>query len=337
MKSIVCQQPGDLQYIESEKPIAKNGEVVIKIRSIGICGTDIHAYGGNQPFFTYPRVLGHELAGVIDSIGENVDLVIGKDVYVIPYLHCGNCSACKKGKTNCCTNIEVIGVHADGGMCEYLAVPASHVVVTDGIPYNELAIIECLAIGAHAVRRAEVNSADTVMVLGSGPIGLGAAQFAKEKGAITFIADVNEERLAFCEREYNFDAQIDCKKDVKQELERLTQGSFPTVIIDATGNPKAMESTFDWLAHGGTLVFVSVVNADITFNDPEFHKRETTLKGSRNATREDFQHVVDCLKRGRIKSSNMITHIAKFEDFSEVFNHWLKPEAGVVKAVVEVP
>lgn len=336
MKSIACLQPGELAMQEVAKPKPNKGEVLVKIKSIGVCGTDIHAYGGNQPFFSYPRVLGHELAGEIVEAGEGVDIELGQPVYVIPYLECGTCVACKNNKPNCCTNIEVIGVHRDGGMCEYLAVPATHVVPAQGINYNEMAIIECLAIGAHAVRRAEVTGSDTVMVLGAGPIGLGAAQFAKEKGAKTFIADVNEGRLSFCDREYDFDAQIDCKKDVKAILDELTGGEFPTVIIDATGNPRAMESTFGWLAHGGTLVFVSVVSADISFNDPEFHKRETTLKGSRNATKQDFEHVVACLRAGTVKSSNMITHTTKFDDFSSTFKDWVKPETGVVKAVIEV-
>lgn len=336
MKSIVCQQPGQLVMEEVNKPTPGPGEVLVKIRSIGVCGTDIHAFGGNQPFFQYPRVLGHELAGEISEVGEGVDLNIGNAVYIIPYLQCGICVACRNNKPNCCTNIEVIGVHRDGGMCEYLVVPQSHVVITEGIAFNEMAIIECLAIGAHAVRRAEVSANDTVMVLGAGPIGLGAAQFAKEKGATTFIADVNEERLSFCAAEYNLDAQIDCKQDVQSTLAALTQGDFPTVIIDATGNPKAMESTFGWLAHGGTLVFVSVVSADIHFNDPEFHKRETTLKGSRNATKEDFEHVVSCLRNGSVKSTSMITHTTKFDDFTSVFQEWVKPGSGVVKAVIEV-
>lgn len=336
MQSIVCEKPGSLVLKKVNKPTPKRGEVLVKIKSIGICGTDIHAYGGNQPFFNYPRVLGHELAGEIAEVGEDVTIDVGKPAYVIPYLHCGQCVACKNNKPNCCTDIEVIGVHRDGGMCEYLVVPESHVVLTEGLPFNEMAIIECLAIGAHAVRRAEIKETDTVMVLGAGPIGLGAAQFAKEKGATTYIADVNESRLAFCEKNYNLDAQIDCKADVKTELAQLTNGQFPTVIIDATGNPKAMESTFSWLAHGGTLVFVSVVNADISFNDPEFHKRETTLKGSRNATKQDFEHVVACLRKGSVKSENMITHTTHFSDFINTFDTWVKPEAGVVKAVIEV-
>ena len=336
MQTIICEKPGSLVLTEVNKPSPKKGEVLVQIKSIGICGTDIHAYGGNQPFFNYPRVLGHELAGTIAETGKGVNLELGKAVYVIPYLNCGKCVACKNNKPNCCTDIEVIGVHRDGGMCEYLVVPETHVVLTEGLPFNEMAIIECLAIGAHAVRRAEIKETDTVMVLGAGPIGLGAAQFAKEKGATTFIADVNESRLAFCEDNYNLDAQIDCKSDVKEKLAQLTNGEFPTVIIDATGNPKAMESTFGWLAHGGTLVFVSVVNADISFNDPEFHKRETTLKGSRNATKQDFEHVVACLRNGSVKSESMITHTTHFSEFVNVFDTWVKPETGVVKAVIEI-
>ncbi len=336
MKSIVCQQPGELHFSESPKPQPKAGEVLLKIRAIGVCGTDIHAYGGNQPFFTYPRVLGHELSGEIEALGEGVDLPLGKAAYVIPYLECGECVACRAGKTNCCTDIEVIGVHRDGGMCEYLCLPASHVVITEGVPFDQLAVVECLAIGAHSVRRGEVSKSDTVMVLGAGPIGLGAAQFAKVAGAKVFVADVNADRLDFAKRELNIDATVDCKGDVKAQLEKLTDGDFPTVIIDCTGNPGAMQSTFGWLAHGGTLVFVSVVKADISFNDPEFHKRETTLKGSRNATKEDFEHVVTCLANGSAKSTAMVTHKTSFADFPTIFPEWVKPDSGVVKAVIEI-
>lgn len=336
MKSIICMKPGELTFTETEKPSPQSGEVLLKIRCIGVCGTDIHAYGGNQPFFSYPRVLGHELAGEIVELGDGVDLPLGSAAFIIPYLECGQCVACKNNKPNCCTNIEVIGVHRDGGMCEYLVVPADHVVITEGVSYEELAIVECLAIGAHAVRRANIRDKDTVMVLGAGPIGLGAAQFSQVAGAKTFIADLNDERLSFCEREFNFDAQIDSKLDVAKQLSTLTNGDMPTVIIDATGSPKAMESTICWVAHGGTIVFVSVVKADISFHDPEFHKRETTLMGSRNATKEDFEHVVNCMRTGQVKSGNIVTHRTSFEEFTTIFPEWVKPESGVIKAVIEV-
>ncbi len=336
MKTIICKRPGELIVESIKKPIPKEGEVLIKIRAIGVCGTDIHAYGGNQPYFSYPRVLGHELAGEIIGLGKNVNLPIGKPVYVIPYIACGKCIACTKNKTNCCENISVIGVHRDGGMCEYIAVPENNVVITEGLPFKQLAIVECLAIGAHAVRRAQINKNDTVLVLGAGPIGLGAAQFAKVTGAKVFVGDVNIERLDFCLQEFAFDGVINSKTDMAKKLVELNDGEYPSVIIDATGNANAMNSTFKWLAHGGTIVFVSVVKADITFHDPEFHKRETTLMGSRNATKQDFEHVVNCIKKELIKSTNMITHKTSFSQFTTIFPLWVKPESGVVKAVIEL-
>lgn len=336
MRSIVCVEPGVLESVSTKIPEPKAGEVLVKIKAIGICGTDIHAYGGNQPYFEYPRILGHELSGVIEKTGINTSIKTGVSVYVIPYLHCGNCIACRKGKTNCCTNINVLGVHKDGGMQDYICVPESAVVETEGLPYNEMAVIECLAIGAHGVRRAEISPEDTVLVLGAGPIGMGAVQFSKVKGARVFISDIKQDKLKFCQDEYNVDAIIDAKGDVTSQLSDLTGGEFPTVIIDCTGNVKAMESAFYNLAHGGKIVFVSVIKAPVTFDDPEFHKRETTLLGSRNATLEDFEYVVTCLKNGSVKTSNFVTHTTKFDTFIDDFSEWVKEDSGVIKAVIEM-
>ncbi len=336
MRTIVCVEPGVIESKDFDKPVPQAGEVLVKIKSIGICGTDIHAYGGNQPFFSYPRVLGHELSGVVESVGEGVNTPIGSPVYIIPYLNCGECIACRNNKPNCCSDIEVIGVHRDGGMCEYISVPESAVVVTEGVSFNDMALIECLAIGAHAVKRAQITENDTVLVLGAGPIGIGALQFSKIAGAKVIASDVMKEKLEFCVNEYGIDGTVDALGDVTAQLKELTNGEFPTVIIDCTGNVKAMESTIGNLAHGGRIVFVSVIKSPITFDDPEFHKRETTLLGSRNATLEDFEHVVQCLKDGRAKSGSFVTHTAKFSELIATFDDWVKPGSGVIKAVVEM-
>jgi 2-desacetyl-2-hydroxyethyl bacteriochlorophyllide A dehydrogenase len=336
MKSIVCAQPGKLEETKVSVPIPGKNQVRIKIRAIGICGTDIHAYMGNQPFFQYPRVLGHELSGVIDAVGEGVELGLGQAVYIIPYLHCGSCVACRKGKTNCCSNIEVIGVHRDGGMCEYICVPVSAVVVTHNLSFDEMALVECLAIGAHAVRRASITAEDTVLVLGAGPIGLGAIQFAQLAGARLIVSDLSEEKLEFCRSQLLVSDTINANGDTKSILSEITQGDFPTVVIDCTGSVKAMESAFQYVGHGGTIVFVSIVKANITFNDPEFHKRETNLFGSRNATMEDFEYVVKSMQQGLVKSHAMVTHRAKFSELVEQFPTWVKPESGVIKAVIEM-
>ena len=336
MKTVVCVKPGVLEPMEVNKPVPKAGEVLVKIKSIGICGTDIHAYGGNQPYFQYPRVLGHELSGIIEETGSGVQISKGSQVYIIPYLSCGECIACRNGKPNCCTDIEVLGVHRDGGMCEYICVPESAVVKTDGLSFNEMAVIECLAIGAHAVRRAQITPNDTVLIMGAGPIGLGALQFSQEAGAKVIVSEVFPEKRKFCQEQYNVHGAIDALGDVNAQLAELTDGEFPTVIIDCTGNVKAMESAVYNLAHGGKIVFVSVVKASITFDDPEFHKRETTLLGSRNATLEDFEHVVTCLKNGKVRIEPIVTHKASFSDLIPSFEEWVKPSSGVIKAVVEL-
>lgn len=336
MKTIVCVEPGILEAREAVKPSPQYGEVMIKIKSIGICGTDIHAFGGNQPFFEYPRVLGHELSGTIEQLGDGVDLPLNASVYIVPYINCGDCIACNNGKPNCCTNIEVLGVHRDGGMSEYICVPASAVVVSNGLSFNDMAIIECLAIGAHAVKRAQLSSKDTVLVQGAGPIGIGAAQFAKIAGAKVFISDIRKDKLARCKEEFGLDGTVDATGDVNAQLANLTDGQFPTVIMDCTGSVEAMQSTFTNLAHGGKIVFVSVIKKTICFDDPEFHKRETTLLGSRNATLEDFEHVVSCLKDGSVISGSLITHTSKFSEIFDVFGSWVKPESGVIKAVLEM-
>lgn len=336
MKTIVCVQPGVLESRQAAKPVPQKGEVLVKIKSIGICGTDVHAYGGNQPFFEYPRVLGHELSGTVEQVGDGANVAVGSTVYIIPYINCGDCIACGNGKPNCCTNIEVLGVHRDGGMSEYVCVPQRAVVISNGLEFNEMAIIECLAIGAHAVDRAQLRSEDTVLVQGAGPIGMGVIQFAKATGAKVIVSDIQQDKLDFCKREFGIDGTVDGKGNVNQQLIDLTDGDFPTVIFDCTGNIKAMESAFVNLAHGGKIIFVSVIKNPICFDDTEFHKRETTLLGSRNATLKDFEHVVACLKNGTVKGTTLITHTCRFSELFDTFDSWVKPDTGVIKAVVEM-
>lgn len=201
MKTIVLEQPGSLTLSETEMPAARQEHAVLRIRRIGICGTDYHAFNGNQPFFTYPRILGHELSGEIVSIESAASsFKPGDQVSVIPYLVCGTCIACRSDKTNCCTSLQVLGVHTDGGMREYLSVPAANLIAVNGLDLDQAAIIEPLSIGAHAVRRAGLQPGESVLVIGGGPIGLGVMAFAKQQGAKVIAMDINQERLDFCTR-----------------------------------------------------------------------------------------------------------------------------------------
>lgn len=320
MKVITCTEPGKMEEIVVAKPeILEGGEVIVAIKRVGICGTDIHAFGGNQPFFSYPRVLGHELAGIIEATASDVENIqVGDKVTIIPYLHCGECLACKSGKTNCCTEMQVLGVHVDGGMAEYLKVPASHVFVVNELSLNDAAMVEPLSIGAHAVRRATIQEGETVLIIGAGPIGLGAARFAKLQGAKTIMMDISEERLQFAEEWAACDRTVTVSEDAIEKLKEVNNGSLPSIVMDATGNKQSMTNAFNYVNHGGKLVYVGLVKDTITFFDPDFHAKELTLLGSRNATKEDFEYVISCLEKGQVKSS-YVTNRINFDEVNAYF------------------
>ncbi|WP_219838734.1 zinc-binding alcohol dehydrogenase family protein [Paenibacillus sp. R14(2021)] len=339
MKGIICEKIEAFRMTsELQEPELTDGHAIVSIRRIGICGTDYHAFKGNQPFFQYPRVLGHELSGVIERIGtNNAGFEVGDQVSIIPYMHCGKCLACSQGKTNCCMDMKVLGVHIDGGMRERIAVPVTHLIEANDLTLDEAAIVEPLAIGAHAVRRADVSASDTVLVIGSGPIGLGVMAFAKHTGARVIAMDINEERLAFCKSWAKVDHTVNAlESDVKQRLSAITNGQFPAAVFDATGNAASMTRAFELVSHGGKLVFVGLVKGDISFSDPEFHKRELTLMGSRNAAISDFNHVLHVLRSRELDINRYITHRSSFDEMIEAFDGWLKPEAKVIKAILEL-
>lgn len=336
MQVVVCSRPGEMALVERPTPPLAPGEARVAIRRIGICGTDIHAFGGNQPYFDYPRVLGHELGGEVVAVAADVDpALVGQAVYVIPYLHCGECRACRQGRTNCCQQLEVIGVHRDGGMAQTLNAPASHLVPVPGLSAEALALVECQAIGAHAVRRAQVAADELVVVVGAGPIGIGVLQVARSRGARVAMVDTNRDRLALCRDALGADAVWHAvEDDVTAEIERFNDGALADVVFDATGNPAAMNRGFDFAGHGGRYVLVSVVKAEIRFSDPEFHKKELTLLGSRNATREDFETVTHLMASGDLLTEPLITHRGRLEELPTLMPQWCTPDSGVVKAMV---
>jgi 2-desacetyl-2-hydroxyethyl bacteriochlorophyllide A dehydrogenase len=337
MNTLVCITPGQLEYREQAVPELKEGQALLAIKRIGICGTDLHAYEGTQPYFSYPRILGHELAAVVAEPGSAAGFAKGEAVTIIPYFHCGNCIACNNGKPNCCTSMQVCGVHVDGGMVEYLAVPAGALVHGGELGYDELALVEPLAIGAHGIRRAAVQPGEFVLVIGAGPIGLGTMEFARIAGGQVIAMDVNESRLFFCREKLNVKHTINAAApDAEEQVREITGGQMPTVVIDATGNLRAINHAFRYMAHGARYVLIGLQKGDICFSHPEFHKREGTLMSSRNATRADFEHVMNSLARGWVQPATYITHRVAFNEVKDRFASWLQPETGVIKAMVEL-
>ncbi len=336
MKILTCTTPGEFAYGESAIPNITPGNTLLQIKRVGICGTDLHAFEGTQPFFSYPRILGHELAADIVET-DQPGFGKGEAVTIIPYFNCGTCIACRSGKANCCTQIKVCGVHIDGAMVEYLSVPSYSLVHGEGLSYDELALVEPLAIGAHGVKRADTQPGEYVLIVGAGPIGLGTMEFARIAGAKVIAMDVNESRLEFCTNKLKVDFTINpLKENAMEKLQQITNGDMPTVVIDATGNLKAINNAFQYLAHGGRYVLIGLQKGEIAFSHPEFHKREATLMSSRNATRQDFEHVVASMKKGLVNPTNYITHRVNFDAVKDEFAGWLNPENHVIKAMVTI-
>lgn len=336
MRAILCEKPGALALVERPTPQPGPGEVLVRMRRVGVCGTDFHIFQGKHPFLQYPRVIGHELSGEIAAAGEGSALRAGQPVSILPYLACGRCVACRKGRTNCCQTIQVLGVHRDGGLAEFLTVPEAYALPADGITLDQAAMIEFLSIGAHGVRRSGLTGDDRVLVAGAGPIGMAAMIFAKLRGAQVTAIDLRDDRLALCRDRLGVDATVNAREDVPARLSAMTGGDFFDVVFDATSNLASMQQGLGYVAHGGTYVLLSIVQDPIAFPDPEFHKRETTLLASRNATREDFLDVMAAMRAGRIPTDALNTHKAPLAALPEALPLWLRPESGVVKALVEL-
>ena len=334
MKYIVCEEPGNFQLKEKEAPVRKENEALLRVKKVGICGTDLHAYSGNQAFFTYPRILGHELASEVVEIGANErGIKAGDKVVIMPYVSCGKCIACRNGKTNCCTNISVLGVHSDGGMQEYITVRQDLLLPANNLSHDEMAIVEPLAIGAHAIRRANVQKGETVVVVGCGPIGIGMVKLAQIAGAKVIVLDINDDRLKYTKEEIGADYVINVGNNPVEKIAEITNGDMATAVFDATGFKGALEAGPDYMAHGGRYVLVGLSKGELVFTHPKIHAKETTIMCSRNATTEDFEHVISVLDQ--FPTESFITHNVPFTEMINNFDSWTKPETGVIKATVD--
>lgn len=339
INTVLLKEPGNFHkaITELDTDLAPD-EALLKVHRVGICGTDLHAYTGEQPFFDYPRVLGHELGVEVVDIGNEVkNISVGDCCSVEPYRYNPKDQAVQRGKPNCAEHMSVLGVHEDGGMREYFKFPAKFLHPSDQLSYDQLALVEPLGIGCHAVNRANISSHDRVLVIGAGPIGLGALQFALDTGAEVAVMEIDEGRLKFCRSTFDLAGGFNpLNDDCIEQLRSLFDGYLPSVVLDATGNKQSMENAFDLVAHGGTLVYIGLFQGDVTFQDPDFHKKELTLMASRNALAADFKQIIRSIEEGQIDTNPWITHRSSFEDMIGQFDDWLKPESNVIKAMVEV-
>ena len=339
MKAIQLEQPKQFRRIdvpEAERP--GTGEALVRVHRIGICGTDYSGYLGKMPFYSYPRIPGHELGVEVLVVGNDVtNVVAGDRCSIEPYMNCQQCYPCHRGSTNCCENLKVLGVMTDGGMRERFVVPARKLHKSTRLSFEQLALVETLAIGCHAVNRGNPQKGDDVLVIGAGPIGLSVIEFVKLSDARTIVLDLNQQRLDFCKKVMRVDETILVDGTELEGLKRLTNGSLAQVVIDATGSNKSMANALSFCAFTGRLVYVGITQQEVTFpHAPIMHRRELTLLASRNALPDDFVRIIGLIEDGKIDTRPWITHHASFDEMIEAFPNWLNPESGVIKAMVAV-
>jgi 2-desacetyl-2-hydroxyethyl bacteriochlorophyllide A dehydrogenase len=333
--ALVCSEPGRLQIVQRPAPQSDPGHALVRPRRVGICGTDYHIFEGKHPFLNYPRIMGHELAVEVVEAPTGSGLSSGEVCVVNPYISCGGCIACLAGKPNCCVKISVLGVHRDGGLTGLLSVPYGNLIRAQGLGPDECAIVEFLAIGAHAVRRGAVTSRDRVLVVGAGPIGLGVALSARASGAEVAVLDRDADRAASAQAILDV-AAVPAEGDASEAVRAFTRGTGFDIVFDATGSQAAMERGFEFVAHGGRYVLVSVIKDTVTFADPDFHRKEMTLFGSRNATNEDFHWVMGAIRSGDVPVDRLITHRTSLVDAVQAIPVWAVQKTGLIKALIEI-
>jgi 2-desacetyl-2-hydroxyethyl bacteriochlorophyllide A dehydrogenase len=341
MKALQLEKPQQFRFIETPEPAAPEaGEALVRVQRVGICGTDYSGFLGKMPFFSYPRIPGHELGVEVVAVGTGVTNVRpGDRCSVEPYMNCGQCFPCRRGATNCCENLKVLGVMMDGGLTERMVLPARKLHPANELSPEQGALVETLAIGCHAVNRGHPIVGESVLVIGAGPIGLSVIEFAKLSGAKTIVMDLNEQRLEFVRTRLGVPDTICCKSDGSEleALKAMTGGTLAQVVVDATGNNKSMAQAMGYCAFTGRLVYVGITQAEVAFpHAPMMHRRELTLLASRNALPTDFTRIIKLIEDGKIDTRPWITHHAAFGELIEAFPTFTKPETGVIKAIVDM-
>lgn len=340
MKAIQLEEPQSFRQIDIEPPNPPDtDEVLVRVHRVGICGTDISGYLGKMPFYSYPRIPGHELGVEILEVGENVEAFRpGDRCSVEPYINNPESFASKRGNTNCCEDLQVLGVHTDGGLRPQFIVPARKLHKSESLEFEQLALVETLGIGCHCVNRAAPKPEEKVLVIGAGPIGLTVIEFLKLAEACVTVLDMNQQRLDFCKETMGIGNTIQFTPDgsIEEQLVEAHGGEYPTIVIDATGSNVSMSNALDYCAHTGKLVYVGITTGEVSFPHPKLHARELTIMGSRNALPSDFKHIINLIEEGKIDTGPWITHRTPFDEMIDVFESYTKPESGVIKAIVEI-
>lgn len=337
MKAIQIPAPADLRVVDIEKPEVKSGEVLLKIKYVGFCGSDLNTFLGRNPMVKLPVIPGHEVGATIEAVGTDVPAGFMADmpVTVNPYTNCGTCAACRNGRVNACEHNETFGVQRNGAMSEYLSLPWQKVIPADGISPRDCALIEPMSVGFHAVSRGQITDIDTVLVIGCGMIGIGAIVRAALRGATVIAVDLDDEKLALAKRigaNYTINSKTE---NLHERLQIITNGLGPDVVIEAVGSPATYIMAVNEVAFTGRVVCIGYAKSEVTFQTKYFVQKELDIRGSRNALPEDFRAVVRYLQEGDCPLEEFISNIVHPEEALNAMQQWSAAPGKVFRILVK--
>ncbi|MCA9239538.1 MAG: zinc-binding alcohol dehydrogenase family protein [Planctomycetales bacterium] len=338
MKAVQIPKPGEARLIDLPEPTPADGEVLVKVNTVGYCGTDLSTFRGANPLVQYPRVPGHEIAATIAAFGPGVstELTAGQHVLVFPYTECGRCAACRTGRPNCCQHNQTLGVQREGALAEWACLPAEKLIAAPGLSDHELALVEPLTVGAHAAARGGVSSSDSVLVFGCGAIGLGVIAAAAHRGGRVIAVDIDDHKLALAAKCGAAECVNSQREDLAHRAEQLTEGLGPQVVIEAVGLPQTFRAAIDLVAYAGRVVYVGYAKAPVEYETKYFVMKELDIRGSRNALRADFKQVIGMLQKKTLPVDEIVSRTVGLTDACDALAQWAASPSEVTKIHVRL-
>lgn len=336
MKALEITEPGKTSVVDREQPAPQENEVLLKVRCVGFCGSDLNTFRGLNPLVSYPRVPGHEVSATIVEIGKNTETAfsVGQDVLVMPYTACGKCSSCRAGRTNCCQFNQTLGVQREGAMAEFIVSPPEKLLSSPKLSLAELALVEPLTIGFHAVDRGRVTADDTVAVLGCGAIGLGAIAGAAARGAKVIAVDIDDNKLSLAKKCGASIVINSSREPLHESLAGHTDGQGPSVIVEAIGLPQTFLAAVNEVRFAGRVVYIGYAKAAVEYETKYFVMKELDILGSRNAMPEDFRAVIKLLESGTFPVGDVISHSTDLDEAGDLLSQWSERPAEFTKIQV---
>lgn len=337
MKAIQISKPYVMNVIDIAEPVLGDDEVLLKMRYVGFCGSDLNTYRGGNPMVRMPVVPGHEVGAEVVKVGKNVPegLKPGMTVTVNPYTNCGKCASCRNGRVNACQHNETLGVQRWGAMCEYISLPWEKVIPAGLLTPRTCALIEPMSVGFHAVSRAQVTDIDVVLVIGCGMVGMGAVVRSVQRGATVVAADIDDEKLSLARQmgaSYTINTMTE---DVHARLLEMTSGFGPDVVIEAVGSTPTYQMAVDEVAFTGRVICIGYAKSEVSFQTKYFVQKELDIRGSRNAQPSDFRAVIHYLERGTCPVDRLISNVVTPENAEAAMKQWDENPGKVFRILVE--